>query len=85
VAICGGGDVPYVGKIAHLPTRVFHGAKDDAIPISESRQMVDALRAAGGDVEFTIYPDAKHDAWTQMFADDGLYRWMLKQRRRTSH
>lgn len=82
LAICGGGDAPYVRRISHLPTRVAHGAKDDAIPISESQQMVDALRAAGGDVEFTVYPDATHDVWTRTFADDGLYQWMIAQRRR---
>ena len=81
VAICGGGDPPYVKKIAHVPTRVYHGAIDDAIPISESQQMVDALRAAGGDVAFIVYPNVKHDAWTQTFADERLYWWMMQQRR----
>lgn len=82
VAICGGGDAPYVRKIAHVPTRVVHGAKDDAIPISESQQMVDALRAAGGEVEFTVYPNGTHDVWTRTFADDTLFDWMIGQRRR---
>ncbi|MGB7328588.1 MAG: prolyl oligopeptidase family serine peptidase [Rubripirellula sp.] len=80
VPICGGGDPPYVGKIKHLPVWVFHGRKDDLIPISESQQMVDALRAAGNDAAFTIYPGAKHDAWTETYRNEELYRWMLKQR-----
>ena len=46
--------------------------------------MVDALRKAGGDVRFTVYPDAGHDSWTATYDNPELYRWLLKQRRRTA-
>ena len=38
------------------PTWVFHGAKDEAVPLQQSQEMVDALKAAGSDVRFTVYP-----------------------------
>ncbi|QDT12432.1 prolyl oligopeptidase family serine peptidase [Stieleria marina] len=81
VAVCGGGPLPYVNRIKHLPIWVFHGAQDPVISISESQRLVDSLREAGGDVKFTIYPDAQHDAWTQAFDDPELYRWMLEQKK----
>ncbi|TWU47254.1 Prolyl oligopeptidase family protein [Rubripirellula tenax] len=80
VPICGGGDPPYVRKIKQMPIWVFHGQRDDMIPISESEQMVDALRELGNDVKFTVYPNAKHDAWTETYGNDDLYTWMLEQR-----
>ena len=51
------------------------------IPIVESERMVNALRAAGGNVRFTIYPDAEHDAWSETYDNPELYQWMLNQKR----
>lgn len=79
--ICGRGDPTKVGPIAHVPTWVFHGAKDTTVPLAGSQEMVDALKAAGGDPKFTIYPDAGHDSWTATYADPEFWKWMLAQRR----
>lgn len=81
VPICGGAPLPYVKRIQHVPTWVFHGAKDPVIPISESQRLVNALKSAGSDVQFTIYPKAKHDAWTETYSNPEVIRWMLQQRR----
>lgn len=84
--ICGGG--PWhlgfperVSAIAHLPTWVFHGAKDDVVPLQASQELVDELKACGGDVRFTIYPDAKHDSWTKTYNSPELYDWFLAHRK----
>ncbi|MFH0944795.1 MAG: prolyl oligopeptidase family serine peptidase [Planctomycetota bacterium] len=81
VPICGGGDPGSAEKLKGLPIRAFHGAKDRIVPLSQSQQMVDAIRAAGGDVVFTVYPDAAHDAWTWTYGDPKLFEWLLAQRR----
>ncbi len=81
VPICGGGPAPYVKRLKNVPTWVFHGAKDRVIPLEESQRMVDALRLAGGNVRFTIYPEADHDAWTETYNNPELYEWLLKQQR----
>ena len=63
-----------------LPVWVFHGAQDTNVIPSQSEQMVKALRACGGDVRFTLYPDADHAAsWTRAYADPQLYEWLLEQ------
>ena len=59
----------------------FHGAKDDTVPLEESQAMVDAVKEAGGNVRFTIYPEAKHDSWSETYANPELYEWFLKHRR----
>lgn len=66
-----------------LPVWVFHGARDINVVPSQSEDMVDALKACGGNVKFTLYPDADHGAsWTRAYADPELYKWLLEQRLR---
>jgi len=78
--VCGGGNPHLAYKIKDLPIWVFHGAKDDCVPISESREMVSALRKLKGKVRFTVYPQTDHDSWTQTYANKGLYEWLLSHR-----
>ena len=78
--ICGYGDPKNAEKIAHLPIWVFHGAKDPALPVKVSEAMVDALKEAGSQVKFTVYPDADHDAWTPTYENPELYKWFLKHK-----
>ena len=42
--------------------------------------MVDALREAGCNAKFTIYPEAKYDAWTAAYDNPELYKWLLDQK-----
>jgi predicted peptidase len=81
VPICGGGEPFRVRRHAHVPAWVFHGAKDPAVSLDQSQRMVDALKKAGGNVRFTIYPEAGHDSWTEAYADPKLYQWLLEQKR----
>ena len=80
--ICGKGSPEKAGKIKHLPVWVFHGAKDDIVPLKNSEEMVDALKKVGGNVKFTVYPDAGHDSWTAAYNNPDLYKWFLKHRRK---
>lgn len=81
VPICGGGNPDDAEKLKNLPIWVFHGAKDRTVPVSRSERMVEAIKAAGGNVEFTVYPDAGHDSWTETYDDPKLYEWLLKHKR----
>jgi predicted peptidase len=79
--ICGGGDPGEAARISHLPVWIFHGARDNVIALERSQEMADALRSAGGDVRFTIYPTAGHDSWTETYDNPRLYEWLLQHRR----
>jgi pimeloyl-ACP methyl ester carboxylesterase len=81
VPICGGGKPRDAEKLARTPLWVFHGAKDEVVPPERSREMVDAVRNAGGDVKYTEYPEAKHDSWTETYNNPELYRWLLEHQR----
>ncbi len=80
VPICGGGNPATVAAMKPIPTWVFHGDKDTAVKIEQSQRMVDALKAAGGNVTFTIYEGVGHDSWTKTYDNPKLYEWLLKHK-----
>lgn len=65
-------------RIKSIPIWVFHGAKDDVVPVSESQRMVKALKDCGSSIKFTVYPEANHNAWTETYNNQELYKWLLK-------
>lgn len=79
--ICGGGETYWTKQIKHLPTWVFHGALDEAVPLERSTKMVTALIKEGGKPKLTVYPDAGHDSWTETYHNPELYTWLLAQKR----
>ena len=81
VPICGGGETIWARRLANLPVWVFHGAKDPTVPLEMSEKMVESLKKRGGNPKFTVYPEAKHDAWTETYANLELYEWLLQQKR----
>lgn len=68
-------------RLRHLPTWIFHGARDDVVPPRESRAVHAALRAAGADVRYTEFPEANHNSWDAAYATDGLWAWLFARRR----
>jgi len=76
--ICGGGIPEKACALVDVPIWVFHGAKDPVVPIQESERMVEAVKACGGDIRFTVYPDAEHDSWTRTYDHPALYDWFLQ-------
>lgn len=81
VPICGGADPKLACTLKSVPVWAFHGAKDEIVPLEASAQMVEALRACGGNVQFTVYPECGHDSWTETYNNPALYEWLLAQTR----
>jgi predicted peptidase len=84
VPICGGGHEMYgfperVAVLEDVPIWAFHGAKDPVVPLKASQALVDVLKEKGGNVRFTVYPDAEHDSWTRTYDNPELYEWLLEQ------
>ncbi len=83
--ICGGGYWMHgfpeqVAALRDVPVWAFHGAKDDVVPPSFSEELVNTLKAGGGDVKLTIYPEADHDSWTETYQNPALYEWFLSHK-----
>jgi predicted peptidase len=60
----------------------FHGANDSVIPVSGSRDMVNAMRSFGGDPKYTEFPNADHNIWDTAYATRDLIPWTFAQQRR---
>ena len=81
VPICGGGDPAEARELAQLPIWCFHGDADPAVSVELSRQMVAAVRAAGGEIRYTELPGVTHNSWDAAYGDPEVVAWMLAQRR----
>ena len=81
VPVCGGGDPAQGEKLKGLPVWAFHGDKDTAVPVVRTEEMIAAIKAAGGEPRVTIYPGVAHDSWTEAYATEDVYTWMLSKRR----
>jgi len=82
VPVCGGGDTKIAAKIAKIPIWVFHGGKDPVVRPERSREMIEALKKAGGEPKYTEYTDAGHDSWTATYADPKLHEWLFAQKKK---
>lgn len=71
-----------VRRLAATPVWVFHGARDRAVALSNSTTLVGALRAAGGDVRLTVYPDVAHEAWEPAYDDPAFWAFLRRARPR---
>jgi len=81
VPICGGGDPADAARLARVPIWCFHGDADKAVPVERSRQMVEAVRAAGGSVRYSELAGVGHNSWDAAYGDAEVIAWMLAQKR----
>jgi predicted peptidase len=66
-------------KIGKTPVWVFHGGADPAVPVTESRKMVEALKTQGGNVRYNEYEGIGHNSWDRAYAEPELFAWFLSQ------
>ncbi len=81
VPVCGGADLAKAKDIAHIPVWVFHGDRDSVVKTKRSRDMVAALKKAGGSPRYTEYPNTGHNAWKATYSNPKMYEWLFSQRK----
>ena len=79
VPICGGGEPNSVALFKDVPIWTFHGARDGTVPVQQSRDMVEALEAVGGNVKYTEYPGERHACWEVAYREPDLFPWLFEQ------
>ena len=80
--ICGGGKIEDAATLAKRPIWAFHGGADTTVKPEESRKMVDAIKKAGGNIQYTEYKDVGHNSWDATYSDPKAIEWLLAQRRK---
>ena len=81
VPICGGGEPGLAPLFRKVPIWVFHGAKDSVVSPQSSRDMVEALQKADGDVKYTEYPRVNHNSWEKAYREAELFPWLFAQQK----
>ena len=77
---CGGGDSSKAELLVNMPIFDYHGDADHAVPVERSRQMIEAIRKAGGHPKYTELKDVDHNCWTAAYTDpNGVVPWMFEQ------
>jgi predicted peptidase len=82
VPICGRGDTSKADRIKDIPCWCFHGDADNAVPVAGSRDMIKAIKAAGGNPKYTEYPGVGHNSWDTAYGTKELWTWLLEQKKK---
>lgn len=81
VPVTGGADAALAQTIAHVPVWAFHGEEDGAVPIDYSRDIITAMKTAGGNPRYTVFPGGKHLIWPLAYDEPELLDWLFAQKR----
>lgn len=76
-AICGGDHVANVQKYRKVPLWIFHGEKDNVVPMTCSTIIADQRKVLGNPAKLTLYPEANHNSWDSAFAEPQLLPWLF--------
>jgi predicted peptidase len=81
IPVCGGGN-PQLGKnVVDVSVWAFHGEKDQNVPVNGSRDMIAAIKKAGGHPLYTEYKGEGHNIWDKVSGTQGLWDWLFAQQR----
>lgn len=86
--ISAAGDPSYASRLVNIPIWAFHSADDPIVPVSGSRDMINAIRAAGGDPRYTEFTNMGHGSWLAPYTimgapspTPGFFSWLFSQHR----
>jgi predicted peptidase len=82
ISICGAGE-PATTKLfaGKVPLWLFHGDKDEVVPVDFSRQYYKRLKKAGSVARYNEYPGVGHSSWGKAFAEPELMSWLFAQKK----
>jgi predicted peptidase len=83
--LSGAGDPSKTALLVHQPIWAFHGDQDTVVPVSGSRDMIQAITKAGGHPLYTEYPNDGHDLWDpgkvySPTSDPAFFAWLFSQK-----
>ena len=84
VALCGGGNSKDACNLASIPMWIQHGNRDEAVPVSQSRDIVAAIKKCNGgkNLIYTEIRGADHGDLERIFRTDEMYDWLFMQVRK---
>jgi dipeptidyl aminopeptidase/acylaminoacyl peptidase len=52
------------------------------VKVEQSQKMVEALKKARADVQYTEFPEGDHGIAGKVYSDEKVHEWMFKQARK---
>jgi hypothetical protein len=80
IPVCGAGDPALVRKMINVHIWAFHGRLDRNVPVSGSRDMIEAFKKTGGNPKYTEFPNKAHNIWYEVTTTPGLLDWLFAQK-----
>lgn len=81
IPICGGADPARAAQLACMPVWTFHGSADAVVPVSGTREMVAALKAAGSTcIRYEEFEGEGHVIWGTVAARKDVINWLFEQK-----
>lgn len=81
IPVCGGWDPQDAGKMKNIAIWAFHGGNDKVVPTEFSRNMIAAIKKAGGSPKYTEYAGVAHNSWSKTYASSETWKWLFQQTR----
>ena len=80
--VCGGGMAWRASTVLHLPIRIYHGEKDDAVDVFYAKDMYRVLKKHDAkDASIFLYPEVGHDVWNIAYGETDLIEWLISKRK----
>ncbi|HZY79563.1 MAG TPA: hypothetical protein VFE50_08575 [Cyclobacteriaceae bacterium] len=79
IPVCGEGNPQYASHLTDVAVWAFHGEDDPNVPVKGSREMIAAIKNAGGNARYTEFPGQGHHIWELVIQTPGLLDWLFKQ------
>ncbi|MBA3272560.1 MAG: prolyl oligopeptidase family serine peptidase [Chthoniobacterales bacterium] len=70
----------WAGGLRGVPPSIIHGGKDEIAPVAETDELVQAIKKAGGDLQFTRLDERDHFILDQ-YEGDEIFRWLSAHRK----
>lgn len=87
IGMCGGASVKKLDGLARIPLWIVHGTADQAVSISQSDKVVEAIKASQKDgvnrLSYDRVAGMNHSQPARMFYKDETYQWLMSHRLNT--
>jgi predicted peptidase len=83
IPVCGAGNTELTPHVVDVAVWAFHGALDRNVPVAGSRDMIDAIKKAGGNPRYTEFEDKAHNIWYAVTQTTGIWDWLFEQKKWT--
>ena len=62
--------------LAQFPVKIYHGQKDQLVPLSDSTRLEACLKENGGDVDLVVVPEVGHENAIMKYTADDLLKFL---------